>query len=332
MIPLRRLKHDEIEKIRGARGRSMLLFITDRCPVGCGHCSVDSRPNSPTISDFDLFSKIVDWICHQPSIEVVGISGGEPFAERRGLLHASRRFAASGKAQVVFTSGVWAKGNGPSPWVNKVLAQCSCVYLSTDAFHAASVSDAQFVRAAVTIAAAGVWIVVQVLDYGVDCERAEKLLRDAFGETWSEHAELNVIQPLTNGRGASCFERDAHVRGLSFGPCSLVRSPMVRYDGLVTACCNESVIQNLGPSRLRRRAMTEETLTAAVDGFHADSLLRVIGDVGLGALTEHPRFADLAERQFASNCQLCWEMLNRAPDPAESDPLIHAIAALNVGT
>ncbi|MGH8656760.1 MAG: hypothetical protein ACREYE_33295 [Gammaproteobacteria bacterium] len=334
MIGLRKraLKHNEIDRIRGARGRSMLLFITDRCPVGCAHCSVDSRPNSATISDFDLFNEIVDWICKQPSIEVVGISGGEPFTERRGLLHASRRFAESGKVQVVFTSGVWAKPRGPSPWVNEVLAQCSCVYLSTDAFHAATVSEGQFVRAAIAIAGAGAWIVVQVLDHGADRERAEKLLRDAFGEKWSEQAELNVIQPLTNGRGASLFQRHARVRGLSFGACSLVRSPMVRYDGLVTGCCNESVIQNLGPSRLRRRVTTKEALAAAVYGFHADSLLRAIGAVGLGALTEHPRFADLAERQFASNCQLCWEMLNRTPDPAESDPLIDAIAALEITT
>lgn len=324
----RTLTHSEIEQIRRTRGRSMLLFITDRCPVGCEHCSVDSRRDSPTIRDFDLFGNIVDWMCTQPDIEVVGISGGEPFVERRGLTLASCRLTDAGKRQVIFTSGVWATSSTPPRWISDVLARCSCVYLSTDAFHARTVADDHFVRAAQMIVAAGAWIVVQVLDHGRTLERAERLLCDAFGETWAEFAELNVIVPLTNGRGANIFNRTARLPGHTFGPCSLVRSPMVRYDGLVTGCCNESVIKNLGPSRLRQRVASTAELSAAVQSFHADSLLRVIGGAGLGVLTEHPRFADLAEQQFTSNCQICWKMLDRVPHEDEPDRLIHAISAL----
>ena len=57
-----RLGWQEIEDIRNERGRSTLLFITDRCPVGCAHCSVDSRRDSPTITDFELFGEIVEWL------------------------------------------------------------------------------------------------------------------------------------------------------------------------------------------------------------------------------------------------------------------------------
>src|SRR5688500_5951792 len=96
-----KLTHADIENIRSNRGRSMLLFITDRCPVGCLHCSVDSRRDSPTISDFALFEEILSWICENPELEVVGISGGEPFVERRGLTMASQVLADSGKQQVI---------------------------------------------------------------------------------------------------------------------------------------------------------------------------------------------------------------------------------------
>ena len=80
-----RLTHAEVERCRRKPGESVLLFITDRCPVGCAHCSVDSRSDSPTISNFDLFAQLLDGICEQTDLQVVGISGGEPFAERRGL-------------------------------------------------------------------------------------------------------------------------------------------------------------------------------------------------------------------------------------------------------
>ena len=50
----------EVERLRSEPGRAALLFITDRCPVGCLHCSVDSKPNSPKITDRPLFESVID--------------------------------------------------------------------------------------------------------------------------------------------------------------------------------------------------------------------------------------------------------------------------------
>jgi hypothetical protein len=100
---------------------------------------------------------------------------------------------------------------------------------------------------------------------------------------------------------------------------------MVRYDGLATACCNESVIMGFGPGRLRRRVSSRSELAESIDGFQADPLLRAIGGAGPGALTAHPRFADLADEKFTSICDLCWKMLDRAAGDARPDQLIDAI-------
>lgn len=320
------LKHHDIDALRRVRGRSMLLFITDRCPVGCAHCSVDSRADSPMIRDFELFDQIVNWIAEQPALEVVGISGGEPFAERRGLALATRRFAEAGKRMVVFTSGIWAGSAGLAPWIGETLERCACVYLSTDAFHAQAIDDEHLIRAARAIAGADAWIVVQVLDQGSARDQASELLNRAFGPRWDQHAEINLVPPLLNGRGAKVFPRLVRAQGRSFGACSLVRSPMIRYDGQVSGCCNESVIMGLGPRRLRRRVAPGEDIGLAVEQFQTDSLLRVIGDAGLGVLTEHPRFKDFADERYSTNCELCWKVLERMPEA--SDPLVDAIAAL----
>ncbi|MEA2191708.1 MAG: hypothetical protein QOI73_1829 [Solirubrobacteraceae bacterium] len=328
MVSETRLTHSAIDEIRRTPGRSTLLFITDRCPVGCAHCSVDSRRDSPTITDFALFGEIVDWICGEPGIGVVGISGGEPFVERRGLQLASRRFAEAGKRQVVYTSGVWASAARPPVWIGEVLGRCSCVYLSTDAFHARRLADERYVRAARAIAAAGSWIVVQVLGIGRMREHAEALLHEAFGDGWREHAEIALTMPVTNGRGASVFVHGEKTAGHAFGPCSLATSPVLRYDGLVTGCCNESAIMDAGPQRLRRRAGSAQELAEAVAGFRADPLLEAIGGAGLGVLTRLPRFADLAEQRFGHNCELCWKMLERSPDRTRPEPLLEAINAL----
>lgn len=323
-----RLTHAEIERIRQQRNRSILFFVTDRCPVGCQHCSVDSRRDSPTITDFALFEEIVGWICAAPQFEIVGLSGGEPFVERRGLSLACERIAAAEKKIVIFTSGVWARGSRIPQWVEMVLSRCACVYLSTDSFHAGYVNDAHFVRAAQAVASAGAWLVIQGVNHGDAAERIRRLLFEGFGPNWQEHAEINLITPLTNGRGADVFTREAVMAGRDFGPCSLVRSPMVRYDGTVTACCNESVIRGFGPARLRRLACSSEELTEAFRHFHRDDVLRVIGDVGFSALTMHPRFSDLAGQRFTTNCELCWKVMARLAGDKKPDRLVAAMAAL----
>lgn len=324
------MTHSDVGLVRGTPGHSALLFITDRCPVGCAHCSVDSRADSATIGDWPLFCEIVDWLCDEPELEVVGISGGEPFVERRGLAFASRRLEAAGKRQVAYTSGVWASGAAPPRWIDEVLRRCSCVYLSTDAFHARQVDDERYVRAAHAIASAGAWIVVQVIGVDRMVEQAEELLRRAFGDRYDEFAELVVTPALTHGRGARVFARAAErIPGHAFGPCALASSPVIRYDGRVTGCCNESIVMDRGPARLRRRAGSGQELDEAVDSLRADPLLRSIARTGLGVLTEHPRFADLAAERFANNCELCWKMLARSPSRPEFDPLMEAISAVH---
>ncbi len=319
----------EIEDLRHQRGRTMLLFITDRCPVGCAHCSVDSRRDSPTITDFALFEEIVEWLVAQDH-DVVGISGGEPFVERRGLSLAARRIAGAGKRLVVYTSGVWATRPEPPSWIADVLERATTVYLSTDAFHAPGVGDARYVNAARAIRRAGAWIVVQVVDVGDAVQRAADLLAAAFGPGYAEHAELRPLRPLTAGRGADVFMRTAHQPGRAFAPCAMTASPMVRYDGVVSACCNESVIMGWGPAALRRRAADGEQLAAAMASLRGDPLLRAIGGPGPAALTMHPRFADLAETPFASVCDLCWKLFERTAADPVPDPLITAIGTVLV--
>jgi hypothetical protein len=319
----------EIEDIRDERGRSTLLFITDRCPVGCAHCSVDSRRDSPTITDFELFGEIVEWLVAQDD-DVIGISGGEPFVERRGLALAARRITEEGKHLVVYTSGVWAKRPDPPAWIADVLHRCTTVFLSTDAFHQEGVGDAHYVNAARAIRRAGAWIVVQVLEVDGMVDRARDLLHAAFGAGWEDFAELRPLTPLTAGRGADVFMRTKHQPGHSFAPCTMVASPMIRYDGVITACCNESVIMGWGPKALRRRATNRAELTAQMSAFHNDPMLRAIGGVGPGALTQHPRFADLADEPFTSICDLRWKLFDRTAHDAVPDPLVAAISAVLV--
>ncbi len=256
------------------------------------------------------------------------MSGGEPFVERRGLSLVARRVHEAGRRLVIYTSGTWAVSSAPPPWIQRVLDVTSTVFLSTDAFHAAGVPDEHYVRAARAIAASDAWIVVQVIDQDGMVERAGDLLRSAFGGSFDDYAEIRPTTALTAGRGAQVFIQTARARGADFGRCSLVASPMVRYDGVVTACCNESVIMGHGPRSLRTSAQTTPGIDAAVEGFHADPYLQAIEHAGVGALTAHPRFSDLADQRFASICDVCWTMVGRMESDESPDRLLEALGTV----
>lgn len=317
-----------VEDIRRTSGRSLLLFLTDRCPVGCAHCSVDSRRDSPTIVDFDHFKRLVAGICALRDVELVGISGGEPFVERRGLIHAVDRFSGAGKLLLIYTSGAWATSFIPG-WIRPVIREASCVFLSTDGYHAAMLPNDRFVRAARTIREEGVGLVVQVIRMPHMVEGAKKLLQQAFGEDWSLETELSLTPPLPYGRGASVFHLRSQMLGRGFGPCSALAAPVVRYDGKVTACCNEQVITGHGPCRLRSQCSDEQELKSALHRWSSDPLLGIIGTLGPGPLTEHHRLRDMRDERFTSICDLCWKMLGRiSMEESRDDKVLKSIAAL----
>jgi hypothetical protein len=321
-----RLTHRAIESIRREPGRSITLFITERCQVGGAHFNVDSRAEGPTIVDFERFDRILQWIATQPELEMISIIGGEPFAERRGLALTTQRLGAVGKQLVVYTNGVWAAGARVPAWIHDVLARCDCVYLSGDADPAVQVEATSLINAAREIAAAEAWLVLQVLEHESAREQAVELLNRAFGGRWDQHAEINVVTPQPHGRGAALVSPSTPVEGRSLGSCSLVQSLVLRYDGLISGCGNEAVIMGLGPPRLRRCGDSSKEIDDAIASLQADPLLRVIGGAGCSALTRHPRLRELGEQQFSTICELCWKALEQMPEG--SDPELDALATL----
>ncbi|MBY2998408.1 radical SAM protein [Rhizobium leguminosarum] len=316
-----RMTLGDVSYDRSIPGRSAGLYLTARCPVGCAHCSVDSRPDSPTISDFNLFTEIVQELSGRKALNSVGISGGEPFVERRGLVIAINELSEAGKGIALFTSGVWAQPAEIPKWIRSAIRKVSCVFLSTDTYHAANIDDAVFIRAIQTIVSENVWLIVQVLRRDIDS--ATRLLDEALGLDWPSFAEISPISELPYGRGASLFESSGSWPAHAFGRCSLSVSPLVRYDGMVAACCNEEVIMGKGAGRLRRHCSTVDEIATALDDYVSDPLLRGLHSVGAGSIVSHPRYQTLENEPFKSICDLCWTMQRMTPG-VDKDPVLKA--------
>lgn len=309
----RRLRLADVEAVRRRRGASALLFLTDRCPVGCAHCSVDSRPDSPRVRDFRLLRAALAALGADRTVEVVGISGGEPFVERRALPEAVVTLSRAGKEVVVYTSGYWAVAPAVPDWFAGVAGGVSCVFLSTDAFHAERLAPRRFRHALVALRSLGIPVVVQVLDDEPSVAAATVLVEEALGAAAAD-VEVNRVPKLPYGRAASMFGWPPERPARSFGPCGLVNAPVVRYDGVVSACCNERVILGAGPERLRRRFSDADGLARALADLEHDPVLAAIGAVGPGALTSLPELGQLQDRRFPSICEACWALLATVED------------------
>lgn len=276
------------------------------------------------ISDFELFTELLEGICLQQSVQVVGISGGEPFTERRGLTQACQALSDSNKKIVIYTSGVWAKAQEEPQWITDILKACSTVYLSTDSFHQDRVRAEHFQRAALDIVKAGAWLVVQTLEP----ETTTALLQSALGTDFNMFAEVVPITPLRNGRGHDLFSPNPRHPASAMGTCSLAVTPVVRYDGTVTSCCNEDVIMGKGPARFRSRVNTIEDLRHTLIQFKHDPVMRSVAQVGLGQILIHPKLDTLNKNKYSNNCELCWKVMEKFPNLPETDSLMHAIAEL----
>lgn len=301
-----RLTLGRINEMRSVPGRTGLLFITDRCPVGCNHCSVDSRPDSPRITDWTVFEHVVDALATS-GYEAVAISGGEPFVERRGLPMAVERFDEAGQQVIIFTSGYWATdGRRPKPWVSDVLRRTETVFLSTDGYHEEGVGIGRFARALETAVDHDCHVVVQVLDGSRDLEIALAGVHQAFGDEADRRVEFSVITPLRRGRGAGLFQIGRHVPAADLQRCTLLGSPTLRYDGVFSPCCNESVLTGQGPASLRTPMTADADFGALVLRTAADPVLRAVSGPEPDAVTALPGCEDLQDERFESICDLCW--------------------------
>jgi MoaA/NifB/PqqE/SkfB family radical SAM enzyme len=321
----------DLERTRNHPGKSCLVFLTDRCPVGCAHCSVDSRPDSPRIEDQGLFREVVAGVLSVPSFDVIGVSGGEPFIERRALSYLVEECSIRGLQVVLYTSGVWASKGKPY-WVYEVLERAASVVLSTDAFHTRALNMEALDRAAGMVLDAGCSLIVQTVDLPSSRQPALRFVERMMKSAPDRNVELNLVPPLSVGRGRVAFASLPPLprRTLTeWGSCRLLGAPVIRYDGMVVACCNEAILMGAGPDRLRRRCKTRAEVVEAITALRSDPLLECMRTVGVSTIGQLPWVDVPADRSYGSICEACWELNVQFDTAGESDRrTLRALSAL----
>jgi hypothetical protein len=296
----------DFEQRRWQPGRMMGVILTDRCPVGCNHCSVSALMDDAGPDSNPLFARHVAQIAALDGLEVVFITGGDPFVHLDELEGAVGELVAAGKRVVLHTSGYWGDDAAIAPRARALLAHVDTLVLGVDLYHRIGVTDEALAAAIGMASGAGCWIVTQVIVGPKQPDHrgyAERILEAALGAAWARHAEIAENPPLDSGRAARLKRFEKAPRPA--GRCELVNRPMLRFDGEVTACCNEAVLQGAGPPGLRRSVGGD--VERGLAQLARDPLVRLVHRIPTGAAYElAAQVAGVQAEPVSGTCDACW--------------------------
>jgi MoaA/NifB/PqqE/SkfB family radical SAM enzyme len=298
--------------------RAVYVTLTEKCPIRCRHCFVESAPTREEQADVEHFTRWIAGVAAAPGLEIVFFSGGEPFSHPLALRAGLRACRERGVYPIVCTSGFFGKSEQSTRRLLDSFPEITCLWISTDVFHEEFV-PLEHLRRVVEIARErGVTVGFQIVDD--DPEHSEFMQR--FGAVIGHGLvprEDIVIVPLAK-QGRAEHELTAgeeatlrtHVAtgfdGVPMKPCAWLGTPWLREDGVVSACANLDVFRaEQHPLQLGR--LDDEDFVALSERADADLYLQTLRVFGPKGLVE--RFPveswgwDRAAFSGSSICDLC---------------------------
>lgn len=297
----------DILKSRPVPAAAVSLGITRRCPLTCAHCST----NSTLASDEAQASRLLRFV-HSMTAEDhpdwLLMSGGEALL-RPQLVRQIAEHAHGVGARAHVLSGLFfaLSPRIPKP-VRAAIDAVDHFSASTDAFHEREVPRARVFRVLRELLDEGKHLSLQLVGLGPDDPYLADLVADVR-RTFDDQIPMFVAPVVPHGRAGSWAERPATphdpARPMPL-PCSVAGWPVVGFDGRVTACGNQDVMDGKVP-------MPEHLLLGdiAVDDWVtikerclASPMVRALRTVGPLHVADRLRSGAVC----SGYCQTCWKL------------------------
>jgi len=318
--------------------RAVYVTLTQKCPIRCRHCFVESEPSREEQADVEAFTKWVAGVTMTPGLEIVFFSGGEPFSHPLALRAGLRACREHGVYPVVCTSGFFGKSDESTRRLLDAFPEIGCLWLSTDLFHEEFV-PLEHVRRVIEICAdRKIKVGVQIVDDDPENSPFMKRFSEVVGYDVIPRDDILIVPLAKQGRAEremTPSETAALPLVEAFGfdavpniPCTWLGTPWVREDGVVSACANLGVFRaEQHPLQLGR--LDDEdfpALSARADADAYVQTLRVFGPAGLVARFPVESWGwDRASFGGSSICDLCHSLAkvpglpNKVRDAAARD-------------
>ena len=301
----------DVEIARKKLHATVALSLTERCTARCRHCSVRAAPSGEPAADASRVGRWVRGVADVPSLEMIAITGGEPFLEEGALHGALSAAAASELHTVVFTNAYWAETLSAARSTLARFPQIDLLEISADVFHEEFVPLKNLRYAAEAALECGIGVWFQMNEFQGDTFGAR--LRDVLGSEIVDAADVTHSPLLDVGRARDLGLRGPARRSAEFpsGRCNPLTSPIIRPDGSVLACCNEQVYGEAEGHVLHLGSLDRTSFLEMVRLVQSDPLLeafRTFGPAHVAQMAGEIGWSPGLYRE-GNICDLCRDLL-----------------------
>ena len=268
----------DILALRPVPAAAVLMAITRRCPLRCRHCSTGSLPASEEHPG-EIFQRFAGTFAPGDGPRLVMLTGGEPLLRPR-LARSLAEAAARGGARTMILSGMFFAPRVPPaageavripPAIDAAIGAADHFSASLDAFHEEEVPRESVFAVMRALLARGKDLSFHVTGTGP----GDPYLRDVTASVRREFGDrvpmlVGRVGPVGRARTAALAMPSfpgrpgtpslpspagtAPQTGTGTGtgtgtvggalPCAMAAWPTVGFDGTITACCNQDVVDH----------------------------------------------------------------------------------------
>jgi organic radical activating enzyme len=239
----------EILSRRPVPGAAVALSLTRRCPLRCRHCSTDSGPSSEEHAA-SLFERFVTTFTAADRPEFLLLTGGEPLLRPHLVTSLAAMARAVGTRTYVLSGMFFARQRRVSRSVRQAIDAVDHLSASLDFFHEEQVPRDAVLLALRSLVEQGKDVSLQVVGSGDDDPYLAEVTAQAR-RALGDRVPMLVGRLATAGRARSWNQRLVSTRPpagtsslLAADPCTMAAWPVVGFDGTVTACGNQDVVDH----------------------------------------------------------------------------------------
>lgn len=295
----------EIIELRPVPAAGLLATLTRRCPLSCAHCSTSSGPRGED-TPAEALRRFVGGFTAEDRPAVLMLTGGEPLL-RPALVGELALLAASAGTRTAVLSGMFFAADGRTPArIMRALRHVDHFSASIDVFHEREVPRAAAFRAVHRIMESGIDVSFHVVGHSAD----DPYLADVTAAIRAEFRDraavlVNHVRPAGRAAGWAAARTVSAGDGAegSPAPCAMAAWPVVAFDGTVTACCNQRVVDARPvPEHLRLGDIAVDDWARIRRRCQESPVLRTIRTAGVAScadcrgLTRRPAALAAAER------------------------------------
>lgn len=285
----KRLGVREITSLSFQLHRVIYVSLTQKCPLRCAHCFVESGPERTEHADLEDFRRWIDSLVAAPSVEVVALSGGEPWSHPAALRYAIDACFRAEVYSMVCTSGFWAATPEKASRLLDSYPRPNGLCLSTDVFHEPFVPLRHLRYAVEAAVERGIEVMYQIVDDDPEGSEFMQRFEREVGFDLVGREQVYVVNLAAVGRAAEELslsrpsEGNGDLEHIPDGPCPWLGAPWLHEDGVVCACSNLEVHRT--PDHPLQLGHLNEVdfpaLSAATDADPYVQALRILGPRGL---------------------------------------------------